>query len=327
MRAIIRLVATMFCLGAVAPAEPWNPAAAAAEMVAAGKRVALDRLLTERGTEREFQQAIQHARDAGVNGQAILEARFLHAVDKGDDEVLVGMLPAFAEREASFKLEDSAIFAAKEDWLAVIEYLKALTALEAGNHPAFKRHITEAFWLSPHQGTAFAPHIERLRTAEAMRGLKINLSVVMTPLVDGEARPLAASLGENSKALLLHFWSPWSGECDGFLPQFAAIAAHLADHGIECASLLSGDFPELPGEASEVIRNAKLTNAGVWFIDPAGGMLARQLRVRDLPTLVLLSPQGEVLFNGAPDTKALWQALAKIDARISRPQAPAEDAR
>ena len=327
MRAILRPVATLFCLGAVAHAEPWNPAAAAEEMVAAGKRGALDRLLTERGTEREFQQAIRHAREAGVNEQAILEARFLHAVDKGDDEVLVRMLPAFAECEASFKIEDSAIFAAKEDWLAVIEYLKALAALNAGDHPAFKRHITEAFWLSPHQGTAFAPHIERLRTAEAMRGLKLDMSLAMTPLLGGEARPLGASLGENGKALLLHFWSPWSGECDGFMPQFAVIAPHLADHGIACASLLSGDFPELVGEAGEAIRNPKLANAGAWLIDPAGGMLARQLRVRDLPTIVLLSPQGDVLFNGAPDNKALWLALAKIDARINRPHPPADDAR
>lgn len=327
MRAIIRPVVSLFCLGPLVLAEPWNPAAAAAEMVAAGKRDALDRLLTERGTERDFQQAIQYAREAGVNEQAILEARFLYRVDKGEDDALVRMLPAFAEREAAFKLEDSAIFAAKEDWLAVIEYLKALAALDAGDHAAFKRHITEAFWLSPHQGTAFAPHIERLRTAQAMRGLKLDLSVVMTPLAGGEARPLAALLGENGKALLLHFWSPWSGECDGFMPQFAVIAAHLAEHGVAAASLISGDFPELVGEAGEAIRNPKLANAGAWFIDPAGGMFARQLRVRDLPTLVLLSPQGEVLYNGAPDDRAFWQALAKIDAGISRPPIPAVDER
>lgn len=327
MRAIIRFAAGLFCLSALAVAEPWDPAAAAAEMVAAGKRDALDRLLTERGTEREFQQAIRHAREAGVNEQAILEARFLYRVDKGDDAALVRMLPEFTEREAAFKLEDSAIFAAKEDWLAVIEYLKALTALDAGDRAAFKRHITEAFWLSPHQGTAFAPHIERLRTAEAMRGLKLDLTVAMTPVTGGEPRPLEASLDENDKALLLHFWSPWSGECDGFMPQFAAIAAHLAEHGVAVASLLSGDFPELVGEAGETIRDPKLADAGEWFIDPTGGLFARQLRVRDLPTLVLLSPQGEVLFNGAPDDKALWKALAEIDARIRRPQAPADDAR
>ncbi len=327
MRAIIRPVASLLCLAAIAVAEPWDPATAAAEMVAAGKRDALDRLLTERGTEREFEQAIRRAREAGVNEQAILEARFLYRVDKGDDSALTRMLPEFTEREAAFKLEDSAIFAAKEDWLAVIEYLKALTALEAGDRAAFKRHITEAFWLSPHQGTAFAPHIERLRTAEAMRGLKLDLSIAMTPVPGGEARPLAASLGENDKALLLHFWSPWSGECDGFMPEFAAIAAHVAEHGVAVASLLSGDFPELVGEAGETIRDPKLAGSGAWFIDPAGGMFARQLRVRDLPTLVLLSPRGEVLFNGAPDDKALWKALAEIDARIRRPQAPADDAR
>ena len=113
MRAILRPVASLFCLAALAAAEPWDPAAAAAEMVAAGKRDTLDRLLTERGTEREFQQAMRHAREAGVDEQAILEARFLYRVDKGDDAALVGMLPEFTERQATFKLEDSAIFTAK----------------------------------------------------------------------------------------------------------------------------------------------------------------------------------------------------------------------
>ena len=62
----------------------------------------------------------------------------------------------------------------KEDWLAVIEYVQAIAALKKGDKAAFKTHITEAFWLSPRQASAFAPHIDRMRLEEAMRAVKID---------------------------------------------------------------------------------------------------------------------------------------------------------
>jgi len=318
MRALTRLAAFLVCCAALAGVGRADPAVAAAELEAAKRRAALERIMAERGSERDFQQALKQARDAGVTPQAILEARFLYRVDKGDDAALARMLPEFIRQQAAFKLEDSAIFSVGEDWLSVIEYLKALAALEAGDRAAFKQHITEAFWLSPRQAAAFAPHIERLRTAEAMRDVRLDLSLAVAPVADGAELPLSGILGSN-KALLLHFWSPWVRECEIFLPEFAAIASQLPAHGIAVASLLPGDVSELTEEARTIIGRQDLRNAGAWLIDPAGGSLARQFRVRKLPTMVLVSPAGEVLFNGDPDDKAMWSAFSKINPRIRRP--------
>jgi hypothetical protein len=324
MRALTRLAACALCSGTIAVGEFPDVAATAAEMEAASRRDALEKIMAERGSEADFQLALKQARDAGVSPQAILEARFLYRVDKGDDATLARMLPEFIEQNAAFNLQDSAIFSVNEDWLSVIEYLKALSALQSDDRAAFKQHITEAFWLSPRQAAAFAPHIERLRTSEAMRDVKVDLSTSLAQVPGGKDASLEKIIGDN-KALLLHFWSPWVRECDNFLPEFAAIAPQLSSQGIAVASLLPGDVPELIDEARQIIRRQGLGAAGSWLIDPAAGTLARQLRVRNLPTIVLLSHTGDVLFNGDPGDKAMWMALAKINNRIRRPASLPDD--
>ncbi|MGA0844921.1 MAG: TlpA family protein disulfide reductase [Luteolibacter sp.] len=306
-----------------AAAEPLDPARAVMEMLETGKRNALDRLLTERGTEEEFQQAVDDARAANVHPQAILEARFLYRVDQGDDAALIDLLPDFNQID-SFNAAESAIFATVDDWRAAIEYLKALDALQAGDRAQFKKHITEAFWLSPHQASAYAPHIERLRTADAMRDLVMDLEQPLVPLIDVQPLTLAALLrAQNAKAIVLHFWSPWSNECEQFMPEFNAIAATLSGHGIATASLLAGEFPDLVDEARQAL-DLQASIPGSWLVDPVANGYARQLRVRDLPTLVILSPTGKVLFNGPPDDASLWKCLQQIDPDIHRPEAGGE---
>jgi hypothetical protein len=318
MRVLARLAALAVCSGAFAIGERPDPAATAAEMEAATRRDALEKIMAERGSEDDFQLALKQARDAGVTPQAILEARFLYRVDKGDDAALARMLPEFIQQNAAFNLQDSAIFSVTEDWQSVIEYLKALSALQSDDRAAFKQHITEAFWLSPRQAAAFAPHIERLRTAEAMRDVKVDLSISLARLQEPDKILLKDIIGGN-KALLLHFWSPWVRESENFLPEFAAIAPQLSSQGISVASLLPGDVPELIDEAREIIRRQELRSAGTWLIDPASGTIARQLRVRNLPSIVLISPAGDVLFNGDPGDKAMWIALGSINKSIRRP--------
>ncbi len=85
------------------------------------REAALDNLLAERESPKALKAAIAEARKAGVSEQAILEARFLYHVDHREDEAIAAMLPEFLKQRDGFKLEDSAIFGVKEDWLAVIE--------------------------------------------------------------------------------------------------------------------------------------------------------------------------------------------------------------
>lgn len=312
------LAITLVLTAGLLAAEPLPPSSVADEVTGAARQDALEKILSERGAPEEFARALSAARDAGVGAQAILEARFLYQVDKGDDAALAAMLPDFLKQRDVFKLDDSAIFSVEEEWLAVVEYVRAVAALNGGDKDAFKKHITEAFWLNPEQAAAFAPHIERMRMRDAMEHVGLDFTLKPAPLSGGEAVGLDALI-KGKKALLLHFWSPWSRECSDEMPDFITTAGLLENKGIAVVSMIQAGMPALIEEAALMIRPHAGKTTGAWLVDPKSGSLARQLRVRKLPTMVIISTEGKVLFNGDPADEKFWQILHDIDARITRP--------
>jgi hypothetical protein len=274
---------------------------------------ALDSLLSERDSEQALAAVIEKARKVGVSEQAVLEARFLYHIDRREDD-------AFIKQRELFKIQDSAIFGMKEDWLAVIEYVQAIAALKKGDKDSFKSHITEAFWLSPRQASAFAPHIDRLRLEEAMQAVKIDFETKLVALGGGDAIVLK-NLIVDKKAMLLHFWSPASKECEASLPDFLITAKALGDKGVVMVSLLPEDSPKILTIAREMILPLGINPPGAWLIDHKESPLAGLLRVQTLPVFVLISNDGRVLFNGDPADDGLWDALKKIDPQIIRPEA------
>ncbi|WP_193213334.1 TlpA family protein disulfide reductase [Luteolibacter marinus] len=282
------------------------------------KRAALERMLSERGTPAAFEETVAKARELGASDQAILEARFLYHVDRREDDKIAAMLPRFMERKDRFKLAESEIFAVREDWLAVVEYVQAIAALEKNDRDGFKEHIKEAFWLSPRQGSAFAPHIDRLRLEEAMRNVKIDPETELVSLLSGEPVRLS-SLMKDRKALLFHFWSPWSRECESSMPDFKVTAATLEKNGIAVASLLAEATPETIADAKEMIGGADGALPGTWLIDREKNSMQRMLRVQNVPVMVLVSPDGKVMFNGHPSEDRLWEALSGMAPGVKRP--------
>lgn len=279
---------------------------------------ALEALLAQRESIDSLNTAITTARKSGVSEQAILEAQFLYHVDRRDDRAIAAMLPQFLKQRDIFQLADSAIFSVNEDWLAVIEYVQAIASLQQGNRPAFKKHITEAFWLSPKQAAAYAPHIERIHLEERMRTVTLDWKTLLTPLTTSDPLPLDSLISEK-KALLLHFWSPWSPECEASIPDFTTTAALLISHHIAIASILPDDSPKLLTDARSLIRPLTEKPCGSWLIDSKKNPLSRQLHIQNLPTMVLISTTGKVLFHGDPTQDEFWQSLQKINPTIQRP--------
>lgn len=284
---------------------------------------ALDTLLSVRNSEKSLNEAIAAARKVGVSNQAILEARFLYHVDRREDADIAAMLPDFVKQREDFKLTDSAIFSVKEDWLAVNEYVEAITCLKKGDKDAFKTHITEAFWLSPRQASAFAPHIDRMRLEESMRSVKIDFEAKYDILTGGEAITFK-NLRQDKKAMLLQFWSPASRECESSLTDYATTAKALTEEGIAMASILTIDSDDRLTNAQKMILPLGEKPPGSWLIDRKDNSIALQLRVQTLPTFVLISNGGQILFNGDPTDDGLWEALKKIDSKIIRPDSPTE---
>jgi len=301
-------------LNAAEPApQPTAPPAA----TPSSHDAALEHLLTERESPAALQAAITQARKQGVNEQVILEARFLFLVDRHDDAAIAALLPEFTERRASFNLDDSKTFACIDDWLAVNEYVEAIAALNQGDKPAFKQHITEAFWLSPRQAAAFAPHIERLHLQAAMRSIKIDFAAQFITINSDQPETLKKLLGDK-QALLLHFWSPWSDESEAAMADFHSTAKDLGAKHIAVVSILPQASAKLLTDARATLKTLGQKPPGAWLVDKKSHPLARELRVLSLPTMVLVATDGRILFNGHPADDALWQALLKVNPAIHR---------
>ena len=284
------------------------------------REIALENLLSERESDKALEVVIAAAKKNHISDQAILEARFLYYIDHREDDAIASMLPEILKQREFFKIEDSAIFSLKEDWLAVVEYVQAIASLKKGDKEAFKLHITEAFWLSPRQASAFAPHIDRMRLEDAMREVKIDFDMKLLPLTGDDAVTFR-QLMVDKKAMILHFWSPASRECEASMPDFAITAKALNEKGISIISILSADSPEILSSARKMIEPLSSNFPGAWLMDSKGKSLAQDFRVQALPIFVLVSSSGEILFNGAPSDDGLWDALKKIDSQIIRPKA------
>ncbi len=314
-------ICPLLALVATAIAEPADSPKPAEAVGGSAREVALDNLLSERDSDKALESVIAAASKAGISGQAILEARFLYHVDRREDDAVAAMLPEFLKQREGFKLGDSAIFSVKEDWLAVVEYVQAIASLKTGDKDAFKSHITEAFWLSPSQASAFAPHIDRMRLEDAMRAVRIDFQTKLAALGGGDEVALKSLMAGN-KALILHFWSPASRECEASMPDYAATAKALENKGVAMVSVLPEDAPEILTDARLMLKPLGDKPPGAWLIDRKENPLARQLRVQALPAFILVSNEGTILFNGDPADDGLWDALTKLDTKIIRPASP-----
>ena len=314
---IARAAAIVFLL-ACGPIAMGEEAAAAEPSL----REAVDLMLSVRDSPEKLDEAIKEARALGASEQAALEASFLFHVDRHEDEAIAALAPEFVKRRSSFRLEDSEIFGVEEDWLAVIEYVLAIQALHKDDREGFKRHITEAFWLSPKQGAAFAPHIDRLRLEEAMKSVRVDFARKHEAL-DGKSLRLADILGER-KAILLHFFSPWSRECEESLPDFATTSKALEVADISVVTLVGESSAAVKEETLALLAASNTPPPGVWLLDDRTSPLSRTLRIQSAPTMVLVSRDGAVIFHGHPSDQALWDAVTGIAPKFRRPATTSE---
>lgn len=279
----------------------------------------IEELLSVRDSSESLSKAIAAARLLEVPEQVILEARFLFHVDRAEDDEIAKLLPEIEIQKAKFDLAESEIFASTDDWLAVTEYVAALAALEKGDKADFKQHITEAFWLSPRQGAAFAPHIDRIRLMDAMKSVRVNFEKPYKNTLAEGAMTLGEILGDR-KALLLHFWSPWSRECEATLVDFFITADYLNSKGVAVASILPETSEKIATDARLMLAATEKEAPGAWVVDTKKAPLATKLRVQSVPAVVIISEDGRVIFNGHPTDDKFWEELEKIDSGIQRPE-------
>lgn len=289
---------------------------------AAANEKLIEELLTSRTAE-SFAAAYVKAQQAHVPTQVLLEARFLYRVDKQDNKALAALSTELIAATPTFDPSLSSIFSLKEDWQAITHYTLALGALEKNDPTLFKKHITEAFWYSPRQASAFAPHIDQFRLDQAMQLLTLPTDLTLPNLHNDQQTAL---FNKESKATLVYFWSPWSREFGEAIEEFKALATESKKHNIQFVAVLAERSSEVKIDAKSLIEEEKLQNLASWCIDTENLTLSNKLRIQSAPTAILLSNEGKVLSNSHPASAKLWNALKKVSPEIKRPAstAPAE---
>ncbi len=281
------------------------------------KEEILEKLFTSLG-QTEFITAYVNAQRAGLHPQVLLEARFLNLVDLGDHSAIANLAPELIKSQLSFNPNHSEVFVIKDDWAAIVHYAQALAALEKNDTQAFKRHITEAFWLSPRQAQAYGPHVEKLRLEEAMRSIQLPLQQTLLSQ-EGQTLTSLAEHNDGNKAIVLYFWNPMSQANQVELPDFITTTQACAENNISVHAILTGNYPSMLDDA-EIIRKNDATEAKcTWLVDPNKNSLSSLLWVRSLPTVIVASTDGQVLFNGHPSDESFWRALEDQSPRFERP--------
>ena len=264
-------------------------------------------------------QAIKAGKAAGLPDQLFLEARFVFLVNEDDRVALATLSSELEAHLPKFSPDDTMLFAVKEDFASIVQYTKALAALQNNDTTLFKKHITEAFWLAPSHATQFAPLIDDMRINEAMKKITLDLNLEFEDQrVKGESKSLKAIAG-GSPAFLIHFWSPWASQAMAIMDEFQIISGSLIKNNIPVASILLSSTTEARRAGDDLVARKKQGNTAHWLVDTEKFSLGSLMRVSSFPTVVLVSNKGEILFNGDPANRRLWEILTAINPEITEP--------
>lgn len=273
----------------------------------------LERLFLVHETDEAFAASIAAARKAGVPDQNILEAKFIHFIDRTDEANIAALAPDLAALEPTFDPSISQAFALRTDFLAVSQFAQALAAYRANDDSDFKKHITEAFWHSPDQSSIFGDYVKRLKLARAMEGITVPFDISL-PALSGnqntEPVTLQSLFDEQTSTIVLYFWSPWALDADVTLSEFAALATDLKELAIPCAAILLRPDADTVADAIGIRQESAKDAPITWLSDRKDGQsYAQLLQISPIPSYVVIKRDGSVLFNGTSTDPAFHKRL------------------
>lgn len=271
-----------------------------------------------------FAQSITQAKAIGIPSQMLLEASFLFNVDHRKFKNVIQISKQFEQTKDDFRPKNSYLLTTKEEWLAVIEYGKALEAYFANDQATFKKHITQAFWLSPDNAPIFAQHIEELYKEELKKTFTLDKTITLTNILEKDPSKnqiTIEQLSKDKKALILLFWSPWNLENQETLIITEILAHQAQQNNITLTHILSKER-----DAQTLMRAkdfAKIAHKDIpshWLLDKnSSPSLQSQLLISKLPQAVIFSPSGKIIAHASLTDDKFWQALKNIAPNISSP--------
>jgi len=267
-------------------------------------------LFSPETTEEVFEAAFQQAVAQGASEQLLLEANITHGFYAEDTAPLVALVEPLRNLDANLDLKNSQLFKERRDYNGLLNAFQALQAGQENDAAAFEKHIKEALWLaSPIYQPLYLKWLNEYRAAEIMKNLTVPLETKLITS-DGEETSFKEVLGEN-KALLVDFWASWCGPCMNAMDELKSKSTRLSGQGVMVVGL---NTESDVAKASAVKKQKGMTLP--WLIEPDGGPYSALLNIDSIPRMVLISPEGKVLYNGHPADPALKTALAKLDVTL-----------
>ncbi len=277
---------------------------------------ALLALAREEGTE--FDQAYKEAVALRLPESWLLEARLARAFVTGDFEALFAELPAVEAVGEDFRFGFGRVFISKGQLGGFADALRCLQAYREDDMAEFERYALSSYAKAPDFNSAFGigEMLTRYRYQQAQDELMATRTVPMETVlrsVEGEVWTLGA-LMEGNEAVLLDFWAAWCGPCIQLMPSLKEKSDTLAAKGIYVAGVNTDDEEQL--EKALKVRKQRGMDSVPWLLDENGGDLSAFLMIDSIPRMVLISPEGKILFNGHPLDDELGVALEKLGVKL-----------
>jgi thiol-disulfide isomerase/thioredoxin len=263
--------------------------------------------------EIDFDHAYQDAKESGVAETVLIESRLIKYMGEGRLGALVEMIPELERNISSWEFAPGKLFATESQLMGMIHTLKAINAQYQMDADAFEHHAKEAFWNSPDMASVFSlptivqNHQNKLHQEQMLERITVPMTTEIINL-DGERETLESLIGDN-QAMLIDFWASWCGPCINLMPQLKRKARLLEPMGVKVVGL-NTDQTDAIQKAMQMRDQFEMTMA--WYVEPVSGPLSKMLFVDSIPRMVLLSPEGKVLFSGHPMDTELQTALDNI---------------
>ncbi len=258
--------------------------------------------------EDDFEEALARAVELDLSAQNELEAKISRYWIQGRFQKLMELLPNIEKNLERWDFQKSEIFTAEEELKGYYHLFRTYEAKVTGDSDTFAKNAKESFWNYPELADILAFWIGEQREADKLTNLVMPMDTVLTTS-QGEETTLGEMV-DGHKGLLLDFWATWCGPCIALMPELTHKAEVLAPQGI----VVAGMNTETEAKAEAFRKKRDITFA--WLVEPEGAPFQRLLEIDSIPRMVLVSPQGKVLYNGHPMDPALIVALGKLEVTL-----------
>lgn len=271
-----------------------------------------------RVAEVSFEDAYAAAKEAGVGEPFLVEAQTLHFLSTGNMPELFGHLEKLEAVSSDLEYGADKPFHSERQLIGLVASIRAIRAYEANDVAEFEKQAGSSYINAPQYNQAFGllQLMTELRRKEVQELAMANLRIPMNLTIasaDGEEKTLTEWLGGN-QALLIDFWASWCGPCMQLMPELRTKAETLPSQGVVVAAM-NTDADDPFGKAKKV-RDQHNMNLMPWLLEPEERPLSRLLMIDSIPRMILVSPEGKVLYNGHPMDPNLKSALAGLDVKI-----------